>query len=84
MTIGEVLQRQWKRSGVKPDALTMPEVPDELGYLWRWYFEVKRDSAPITWPVLDSWSRITATPICGRDAQALIKIDDAILRSARE
>ena len=84
MTLGEVLQRQWKRSGVKPEALKLPEVPDEFAYLWQWYFEVKRTSAPITWEELQSWSRITATPICGRDAQALIKIDDAILRSARE
>jgi len=79
-----VLNRQWKRSGVKPEALNMPEVPGQLTYLWIWFFEIKRTADPITWPVLESWSRITATPICGRDAQALIKIDDAILRSARE
>jgi hypothetical protein len=62
----------------------MPDVPDELAYLWGWYFQVKRTSDPLTWPMLESWSRMTATPICGRDAAALIKIDDAILRSARE
>ena len=68
---------------MQPEALKLPVVPDEMGYLWRWYFELKRNSDPLTWPMIDSWSRITATPICGRDAQALIKIDDAILRSAR-
>jgi hypothetical protein len=79
-----VLQRQWKRSGVQPEALKMPEVPDEMAYLWGWYSELKRDGGPLAWGMLESWSRMTATPICGRDAAALIKIDDAILRSARE
>lgn len=62
----------------------MPDVPGQLSYLWIWFFEIKRTHAPLTWQEIQSWSRITATPICGRDAQALIKIDDAILRSARE
>jgi len=61
----------------------MPDVPDELAYLWRWYFELKRNSDPLSWETMANWSRMTCTPVCGRDAAALIKIDDAILRSAR-
>jgi len=62
----------------------LPEYPQEVGYLWWWYLEVKRTPEPLAWGELRSWSEMTATVVCGRDAQALMRIDDAILKAGKD
>jgi len=63
--------------------LVLPDVPQEVGYLWDWWLEAKRNAEPMMWAELKAWAEMTATPINARDAKALMSIDDAVLRSTR-
>lgn len=84
LTLGQTLQKVADKTGRVPDALKLPEVRDEMMYLWGWYHKVKRTAEPLTWQEIKAWSEMSSTPINARDAEAIMRVDDAILRASRD
>lgn len=66
--------------------LTGPPLPESLEYLWVWLLDIRRGLGsgmeglhPLTWVVLDAWTRLTGTTLDPEEASALLTID-AVMR----
>lgn len=68
------LIKVWEQTGKKPKELEFPDCPEELQYLKNWFFELYRGSKDITFSEIESWARLTATPIDPWEVNLLVEL----------
>ena len=52
----------------------MPELPEDLAYVWGWWHELYAGVA-LTFSEIRNWSDVTGTPIAGWEADLLRSLD---------
>ena len=80
------------RAGRKPpEALTGPEIPDEVAYLWQWFCELdlarrygKLGPDPISYSEIGAWAALTDRQPLPHEVEALVMIDLAMRSVAAE
>lgn len=77
------LDQVWRATGQRPAELETPPPPRTLEYIARWYEQLAARRShdmgtpqPLTATELESWSRLTATPVRPWEAQLLFVLDD--------
>lgn len=65
----------WKSRGKKPKQLEeIPDLPEELSYIWDWFREVFSANG-LTYTELYHWSSLTGRNLHGWEAQLIMSLD---------
>lgn len=88
ITIREHLEQVEKQIGRKPKELVNPnEFPLVLAYIWSAFISLSRGRTigfsgpnPLTYPDIESWMRLTGTPLNSRDIEAVKTLDNEYIR----
>lgn len=86
-TVRQALESTAKRGAQSAvEALRGPEMPEALEYLWDWFLELDRTRTagmngpdPLTYPVIESWARLTQRAPTPADVSLLLDMD-AVMR----
>lgn len=83
-TLKDHLEQIEATSGETPDALINPsELPTGLEHIWSWFIELSNARPaglsglePISYPVIESWMRVTGSEPSSNDVSMIRKLDD--------
>lgn len=77
-----MLEQHYQATGRAPVGLIGPELPDELGYVWRWFVELDEaravsamGAAPITFESIQAWAQLTGRAPLPFEVRLLRRID---------
>jgi len=77
------LEQVYKTTGVKPQQLRdLPPFPEDAGYLWELYNEVRTDGL-LTYTEIANWLSVTGLQLEGWEVRVLKLIDRVVLRTAK-
>lgn len=78
--------RRQRNARFKTETPATPLTPEVGRYLLNWFWQLSRKRRPgpepLTWTDIDSWARMTHTPIEPHEVQALMRIDDVWMKAA--
>jgi hypothetical protein len=69
----QTMREHFRQAGKDENA---PEFPEEFAYLYLVYLEL-RSSAPLSYTEIESWARVTCSPIKGWEAEIIKNLDRA-------
>jgi hypothetical protein len=77
------LEQVHKATGVLPKPLAeLPRFPEDIGYLWELYNEVRTEAA-LTYTEVASWLQVTGVQLEGWEVRVLKLLDRVVLKVAR-
>lgn len=81
------LEQVEKQTGRRPKALNGPEFPSGLEYIWSSFFEASKGRSsgfsgpnPLSYQELESWMRLTQTPLTPRDISVIKRLDQVYMK----
>lgn len=57
-----------------PELAAVPELPEEVKYIWEWYLRV-RGREPLTFQEIASWAQLTGVEPSPAEVEAIRKLD---------
>ena len=64
----------WRSLGDKPEELEQPEFPEELGYIWQWFLDVRTGEA-MTYTEIANWSGLMGISILPHEVDVMKTLD---------
>ena len=86
-SLRDQLNSVYRQTGVLPiELVEEPQIPECLDYVWQWFIELNRTRSsngfsmnPISYSEIDSWARVTGTPINPFEVQLIKDLDTLFL-----